>query len=225
MHMTQLNSMTRFTPDAGIAIGPILFIIALLGILAAAIAAGSGSFTSSTANESDKTKAAALIQIGANLKIGMDRLLLENNIPFNSIVIGTTNTSNVTDLFSPTGGAITIPATTMSIDPNNDVWYYPEALLPGLGSGVTSGLPDRVAMIQVDQGTCDQVNLSAIGLNNNVANYDSAAIGDPTAANANLNLLANGSWPALLDGQLVGCINDTSNNDAGYWFYQVIAIQ
>jgi hypothetical protein len=225
MQVTRLNSETRFTPDAGIAIGPILFIIALLGILAAAIAAGSGSFTSNTTNESDETKAAALIQIGENLKIGMDRLLLDNDIPFNNIVIGTTNTSNVTDLFSSTGGGITIPATTMSINPSSDIWYYPEALLPGLGSGITSGLPDRLAMIQVDQGTCDQINIKAIGLSNNIANYDSAAIGDPTAVNANLNLLADGSWPTLLDGQLVGCINDTSNNDSGYWFYQVIAIQ
>src|SRR5580692_5056365 len=91
--------VTRFASDAGIAIGPILFIIAILGILAAAIAAGSGSFTSSTTNESDKTKAAALIQIGENLKIGMDRLLLENNVPFTNVVIGVTNTSNTVDLF------------------------------------------------------------------------------------------------------------------------------
>lgn len=68
----------------------------------------------------------------------------------------------------------------------------------------------------MDQGTCDQVNIEAGGLNNDVADYDSAAIGDPTNNSANLgNLIANGSWPAPLDGQLVGCINDTSNNDAG----------
>lgn len=226
MQETLLNSEKRFAADAGIAIGPILFIIAILGILAAAIAAGSGSFTSSTTNESDKTKAAALIQIGENLKIGMDRLMLENDIPFNNIVIGVTNTSNVADLFSPTGGGITIPATTMSITPNTDLWYYPEAILPALGSGVSSGLPDRLAMIQVDQGTCDQINIKAVGLNNDVANYDNAAIGDPTNVSANLgNLLTNGAWPTGLDGQLVGCIDDTSNNDAGFWFYQVIAIQ
>jgi hypothetical protein len=33
--------MTRLSPDSGIAIGPILFIIALLGIIAAVFAAGS----------------------------------------------------------------------------------------------------------------------------------------------------------------------------------------
>ena len=42
----------RLSPNAGIAIGPILFIIAILAILAAAIAAGSGSFTAGTTSES-----------------------------------------------------------------------------------------------------------------------------------------------------------------------------
>src|SRR5580658_2534770 len=83
----------RFGHDAGIAIGPILFIIAILGILAAAIAAGSGSFTSGTTAESSKTKAAALIQIGENLKIGMDRLIMENEISVANVVIGVNNTS------------------------------------------------------------------------------------------------------------------------------------
>ena len=67
----------RMGATAGIAIGPILFIIAILAILAAAIAAGSGSFTSGTTSESAKTKASALIQIGENLKVGMDRLIME----------------------------------------------------------------------------------------------------------------------------------------------------
>jgi hypothetical protein len=36
--------MQRFQPDAGIAIGPILFVIALLGIIGTVIAAGTGGF-------------------------------------------------------------------------------------------------------------------------------------------------------------------------------------
>src|SRR6185312_2545386 len=40
--------MRRFPANAGIAIGPILFIIALLGILAAVIAAGTGDFGTAT---------------------------------------------------------------------------------------------------------------------------------------------------------------------------------
>jgi hypothetical protein len=44
--------MRRFTQDSGIAIGPILFVIALLGILAAVIAAGTGDF--GTASVADR---------------------------------------------------------------------------------------------------------------------------------------------------------------------------
>src|SRR5580698_7961016 len=176
-------SVERLTADAGIAIGPILFIIAILGILAAAIAAGSGSFTNGTASEGNSTKASALIQIGENLKVGMDRLMMENGVAFNSVVIGANNTANTTDLFSPTGGGITIPATSMSNDPVNDVWWYTQAVVPNLGTGASTGLPDMLAMIQVSQGVCDQINSKAIGMNTSVANYDAGAIGDPGNSN------------------------------------------
>jgi hypothetical protein len=48
----------------GIALGPILFIIAILAILAAAIAAGVGSFTANTSAESDKAMAEVIINSG-----------------------------------------------------------------------------------------------------------------------------------------------------------------
>ena len=78
--MRNKQEMSRLDPNAGIAIGPILFIIAILAILAAAIAAGSGSFTAGTTTESSKTQASALIQIGENLKIGTDRIVMEGGI-------------------------------------------------------------------------------------------------------------------------------------------------
>lgn len=45
----------------GIALGPILFIIAILAIIAAAIAAGSGSFTANSNTESAKAMAETII--------------------------------------------------------------------------------------------------------------------------------------------------------------------
>jgi type II secretory pathway pseudopilin PulG len=50
-----------FPPDCGIAIGPILFVIAILAILAAAIAASSGSYTGGTTQEKAKIMASTLI--------------------------------------------------------------------------------------------------------------------------------------------------------------------
>jgi hypothetical protein len=80
--------------EAGIALGPILFIIAILAILAAAIAAGSGSFNASTNTEGNKAKASAVIQVGDNLKVGMDRLTMENGIAYNGWTTSPSNTSS-----------------------------------------------------------------------------------------------------------------------------------
>src|ERR1700743_2821598 len=99
MKATQQLTVKRFSSDAGIAIGPILFIIAILAILAAAIAAGSGSFTAGTSSESNRTKASALIQIGENLKVGMDRMMMTNGIAWNGYTINASNTVANNDLF------------------------------------------------------------------------------------------------------------------------------
>ena len=57
-HMKQRPNNTQ----RGIALGPILFIIAILAILAAAIAAGSGGFSASTNTESAKAMAEVVVQ-------------------------------------------------------------------------------------------------------------------------------------------------------------------
>ena len=64
MHLSPPN---RLHPDKGIALGPILFIIAILAILAAAIAAGSGGFSGSTNTDSAKTLGQAIINYGNQL--------------------------------------------------------------------------------------------------------------------------------------------------------------
>src|ERR1700744_3305588 len=140
--MTTLNPSTtpRLPNDAGIAIGPILFIIAILAILAAAIAAGSGSFTAGTNNESNRTKASAIIQIGENLKVGMDRMMMENGIAFGAYTINASNTINNNDLFSPTGGGITVPSDSMSNTVGTDHWLYPPGAVPELGTNTAEQL-------------------------------------------------------------------------------------
>src|SRR5271154_5591680 len=125
MIIRQQPAIQRLAPDAGIAIGPILFIIAILAILAAAIAAGSGGFTSGTASESNSTKASALIQIGENLKIGMERMVMENGVAYGAYTINPANTISSNDLFSPLGGGITAPSDSMALNPGTDHWLYP----------------------------------------------------------------------------------------------------
>jgi hypothetical protein len=201
----------RPSADAGIAIGPILFIIAVLGILAAAIAAGSGSFTTSTTSEGYKAKAAALIDIGQILKVGFERI--QANQDWGNINIDPTDTDAAVDLFSPIGGGISPPSTTMSGTPGTDIWHYYDVSLAAMGIG-TGTSPNKVAFIKVTQGVCDQINAKA------------NAIATPTQdMGVNLAAAAPTAWPASFAGIPTGCIYNSNVGNLGYFFYQVMGVQ
>lgn len=218
MTIALVRNKQRLAKNAGIAIGPILFIIAVLGILASAIAAGSGSFTTSTTGESSRAKASAMIDIGQNLKIGFDRIL-GGGVDFSSINIDPTATSALTDLFSPIGGGISPPSVTMALDPSADVWHYPLIAVPNLGT--TSG--SRVAVLRVSAGVCDEINLKGNAVAAGTALTQSADIGDFGLG----TLITGAAWPAAFDGHPVGCVHNTNATTitAGYYFYQVLSIQ
>ncbi len=59
----------------GIAIGPILFVVALLAVLATAIAAGTGAFSGDISTVRAKAIAAALLEYAEQVKFAVDRLL------------------------------------------------------------------------------------------------------------------------------------------------------
>ena len=211
----QLQSLNqRLTANAGIAVGPILFIIAVLAILAAAIAAGSGNFTSGTNQEANRTKAAGIIDMGQNLRIGMDRLVLEGGYAPSQILISPNSTINQTDLFSPSGGGVTTPSTALANDPINSVWYYPTGPVNGMGTANA----DYLAVIQVVGGVCDQINLKA----NSVTTPAGADYGNFTANSTSPQANFN-SIPFA--GKALGCVNNTNASSNGYYFYQVIAVQ
>jgi hypothetical protein len=210
----------RFGTQAGIAIGPILFIIAILAILAAAIAAGSGSFTSGTAAESNRTKSSALIQIGENLKIGMDRIIMEGGVDLGSVDLDPTHTSVSNALFSPTGGGISAPSASMAASPQTDKWFYVHGPINGLGTSA-----DEVfAVLHVTDGVCGEINNRVTGA---VALPAPAELGDFTAGVTTADeTVAN--WPTSapnLAGTNTGCVNNSNNNAKGAWYYQVLAVQ
>jgi len=224
----------RLADEAGIAIGPILFIIAVLGILAAAIAAGSGSFTSGTAQESNRTKAAAMIEIGQNLKIGYERIASSLNATvgtdFDAIIINQNNTSETVDLFSPTGGGISAPSTTMGLDPSSDVWMYPVIDVPKIGTGSAGG-GNKVAVLRVSPGVCDEINYRTNALTIPPIPADAGSSMDGTGAGADLGDFSDtaendgSNWPTSLEGKPVGCVHNTNTTTPGYFFYQVIGIR
>lgn len=206
----------RWRHDAGIAIGPILFVVAILGILAAAIAAGSGSFTGSSNTEAARTKAAALIQIGQNLKIGADRL---SGLGYDAdtITIDPTSTTNDNDMFSPSGGGVVAPSVTMANNPSVDSWRYTHIEITNLGTTST----ELVAVIPVALNVCDQINSKANAINTS-ANSTAGLSGDI----GDLTISPSGAteWPTLLAGKPTGCFRGTGTS-TGYWYYQVLFVR
>ena len=229
----------RMRGDAGIAIGPILFIIAILAILAAAIAAGSGSFSQGTHQENYRAKSVALVQIGENLRIGMDVMVLENAYEPENIDINVSNTSLNNQLFSPIGGGIAPPSVGMANDPLLDKWYFPKVLINGIG---TASDPNILAVLPVSAGVCAEINNRSVGSNTAPAAKD---LGDFTDT-ATIDDSAAGTWPSSpqLTGVQVGCVRNsgvtlgctgantdgtgtgcTASPTSPYFFYQVLAIQ
>lgn len=218
---------SRLQKEAGIAIGPILFIIAVLGILATAIAAGSGSFTTSTTGESARTKAAAIIEIGQNLKVGVDRVMARGSsgdgTELLNVIINVDNTDGDADLFSPTGGGIAPPSTALASDPANDAWHYPLARIPGIGTANGS----RLAVLPVSKAVCDEINSKLYGFTAGTADTDHADLGDweSDIAYSTSGLIASTytNWPTSdFKGKATGCL--LNDNNTVYYFYQIIGI-
>jgi len=213
---SQSQIRSRLSHEAGIAIGPILFVVAILGILAAAIAAGSGSFTGSSSTEAARTKAAALIQIGQNLKVGADRLV-GLDYDADTIVINPLSTSNDADLFSPSGGGVGVPSVTMANAPTTDTWKYTHLPVSNMGTTAT----ELVAFLPVALTVCDQVNVKANA-------FSTSAASDGTQA-ADIGDIANdpsgaAAWPTKLAAKPTGCVKGTGAS-SGYYYYQVLVIR
>lgn len=201
----------RLNSQSGIAIGPILFVVAILAILATAIAAGSSTFATSSGQETNRVNAASLIQIGQNLKLGVDRIVALGTSIAN-VDINASNTTGNTAIFSPSGGGLVPPSLALS-NSGSDAWIYTWADATNMGTSGSTGR-ERLALLKVTQGVCDQVNSQA----GNGSTPSAADYGNFTNS---VNLTA---WPTGLGGKMVGCFN-SNGGTAGYYYYQVLNIQ
>jgi hypothetical protein len=204
--------ISRLQNDAGIAIGPILFVVAILAILATAIAAGSSTFATSSSQETNRTNAASMIQIGSNLKMGVDRIVALGTAIAN-VDINASNTTGSSALFAPSGGGLVPPSTALS-NSGSDAWIYTWADVANLGSTGSDGF-ERIAVLKVTQGVCDQVN-AQVGIG---ATPSGADLGNYS------NTINFAAWPSGLGGKMVGCVNNTNSTVTGYFFYQVLSVQ
>jgi type II secretory pathway pseudopilin PulG len=159
-----------FHYQQGIALGPILFIIAILAIIAAAIAAGSGSFTANTNTEGSKVSASTIIQVAESLKSAVQKVQSQGctatQISFaNPTVTSYTNPNSPSDkscnVFDPNGGSMSFPIiTTATHEIESPSWEYftfeGSSKFTGLGTGTA---PSLAAFLPIDSmATCDAIN-------------------------------------------------------------------
>ncbi|MDP9128195.1 MAG: hypothetical protein M3N08_08060 [Pseudomonadota bacterium] len=184
----------RFPPDAGLAIGAILFVIALLALLGTIIAAGGSDF--GTASISDRIAADVATQ--ANL--------IRSKIIECNLIHGTNSNYDGYPSSDPTNGTL-VSALNCSGDPSGQqslwsgsrtallppptmgfgAWHYINTNASGLGSTAVGG---RCIWIQPTTPNASSVSGIVNGLTkaaskfSNAAVYDSAseAIYDPSSA-------------------------------------------
>jgi hypothetical protein len=111
----------------GIALGPILFMIAILAILAGAIAAGSGGFTANANKENAKITAATLIHLLNDYKTGFDMILANEGNPFGMPITlaGSDGNWQIYDRSSPLYKAASDPFSSNGINITNMPSDYP----------------------------------------------------------------------------------------------------
>lgn len=233
MQYTHVSNWNR-----GIAIGPILFVVAILAVLVGALAAGSGGFGSSTADDTNRVNASVLIQQATSIKSAFDRVLVAGAAPA-EIVISPTFTAGQEDnaIFSPTGGGLTAQNPPSNVVPTTGVttWrFVPAANLPGIGS---SGANDYALVVQVRSiAICRALNSIAFGRNAPQATTipapgsaltftltDAGAATDVTGASTTPNIAANTFNIATIgvSGRSQGCVSDGASTPS-YYYYQLL---
>ena len=148
--MARSNSMRQIN-QRGIAIGPILYIVAILAVLVSAIAAGSGSFNGDTSAISAKVKASAIIEYANEVKFAVDKLLAkgckDTEISFEGhIEGGIINPNSPSDkschVFNVNGGGVAIKYA--NLFGASAIWFVAsndaDSNLNGIGNSYNSDL-------------------------------------------------------------------------------------
>ncbi|MGE3770902.1 MAG: hypothetical protein AB7G06_08145 [Bdellovibrionales bacterium] len=220
------NNTSRLAATAGIAIGPILFVVAILAVLVGAIAAGSGGFTGSATTESVRVRASVLIQQANNIKTATDRVIVNGTGPTAIIVAESPATpTSSSAIYTTAGGGITPQNPPAGSVPTGSTWRFVlDADLPGIGAA--DG--DFIAVIQVTEQTCEALNniifgtgvlssIPSLGTTPDVT-IAAAAAGDNVTPAGNA-FDQGGSPDTEYDGRINACVADGTD----YYFYQLLS--
>lgn len=170
--------LSRLHHQSGIALGPILFIIAILAILGASIAAGFSMFNGNTNADSAKVLASATIERAENYKSGA-QLLLAHECDLSQLFLGgnglygwnATNGGSYAnanapadhhcDLFSPLGANALSANVTDLWGQYNVTGFHPNSmfLCGGAVPHVGTSLPELMYVVQdLSQAVCTEIN-------------------------------------------------------------------
>jgi hypothetical protein len=235
----------------GIALGPILFIIAILAVLAGAIAAGSGSFTANTSAESAKVMAGAILNYADQVQAGVDMVRShcdDTQISFQSpsqvFPSQYANPNSPADgscnVFSPAGGGVvwqdsppqsaldlTLPQQG-SFPASNSYSINSGNFVAGVGSsgaGSSSSNPCPIVLYSpyITKAVCQQINLAVSGSTTIPVNQWGFGVNPGfTGIFAPANA-GDGGIKLTPSGQTKYCFSDPSH--AGYWFYQAVVVK
>lgn len=214
---------------AGIAIGPILFIVAIIAVLVAALSSGNNGF-SNTSAERYRTRVAPLIQQGVNFKMATETLMTYGITESQLIVSQSFSTaSGVNALFAPTGGTLIPQIPPIEVTGTGASWVFAiNQNMEGLGVAANN---DVVAYIQIiNAAMCKIINQIVFGPN------DSRAVTLPvitatvvanavTAQNGVIDTtnVFNTSGVSTLSGRMQACVADSATTP-NYWYYQVMRV-
>jgi hypothetical protein len=167
----------KFQSQSGIAIGPILLLIAILAILGAAIAASNGFFTSGTSTENANTIAESIIVQADAVSTAVQTVMngnfcTDSEINFYNGIDGTNANSNAPsnhtcDIYQPAGGGLlqfefpnAVPAnstyTGASVGLTADILYPTEH--NAIADVGTSASDLVLAMYNVSLSICTEIN-------------------------------------------------------------------
>lgn len=218
----------RIPADAGVAIGAILFVVAILAILIGAIAAGTGGLGGGSASESHRTMGGTIVQQSTMMTVGFQRLITGGVDPADIIITEQYTTPNeLRALYSPRGGGL------VPVQPPRDAiaagatWrYVVDANMRDFGA---SGDNDVVAMLQIRNDViCRAINSVVIGYNAPLSITLAVLPGVPTTLDVTGvdGVMDSGnsldtSAVASLSGVRQACVQD-GGGSPNYWYYQVI---
>lgn len=102
-----MSKLKTLKNQAGIGIGAIIGIVALLAVLGAVIASSLGGGSNNTSSEQDKLNASAILMQSGSLKDGMDLLVAkEREATYGTIILDFTATAPNFALYHPTDGTL-----------------------------------------------------------------------------------------------------------------------